>query len=234
MDTFFIYLVPPILFLIAWAVMLFLMSRRYGNRPAWLAGILVLLSSVTFALVVFQVFSARLNDQAAYPVKEWHRVNTLGGAVSKLVYRENVGLFATMDDREVKIADALPVCIPDGEIATLYPANTPNAPSVKITSTPRIELPPPPQQPMDQVTFELVYPEALETSATVSYVIYGNNEVWCSEILAQGGLSAGAAFAVAVFAVIYFSVVVFIGSFILATVVAIIALEFYRWRKRAN
>jgi hypothetical protein len=74
--------------------------------------------------------------------------------------------------------------------------------SLPIVMTPnlRVQLPPPPGQPLYHVTFDIPLQFANNTDilAVSGFAAYENGEIWCTERLVQRGVGIGAAIGLAV------------------------------------
>lgn len=80
-------------------------------------------------------------------------------------------------------------------------ANCPNIKGVsslpiEVTSSPRIQLPPPPTPPLYQVTLDIpIQLDDTDILGASSFAAYANGEVWCSERFLLRGQGVGVAVA---------------------------------------
>ena len=136
---------------------------------------------------------------------DWHQVTDLDhiGRVNRLDYKPESGLLALTADAEIKVADSIPTCLPEGEVAVNLSSDT----YAELTQTPRLGLAPFAGTVVQQLSFDIVYPVGADELGLSSYLLDENGQVWCSEIYARGGLGMGAAVA--------------LGSLFLAALIAI-------------
>ena len=190
----------------------------------------MLLCSVVVALIArASVNSAdyEYNENQAYPGEEWRKVDLLDDIPTELEYRQTRGLFAITDRSGIQITGVLPACLDDGDIVRRW-RNSTSLP-IEVTSSPRVELLPPPTSPLHQITFDIpIQAGNTDILGASSYAVYENGEVWCSERVVQRGqaVGVGAAFA-AVLQVLHAMAVSFTSSFIIMSVLAIICLELW-------
>jgi hypothetical protein len=159
---------------------------------------------------------------------DWQKVSKLDIPVSELQYRPESGLFALKDNGEIKITGKIPFCSPDGDVANSHPNE------IEIITTPYVSLPSPPQPAKQKVSFNIHYPVEADSWAASSFAIYKNGDVWCTERLAQGGQTGAMALGFAAFIFLYWAAIIFVGSFIVLSILAIVSLEIYRWRKMSK
>jgi len=211
------------------------LSFRYGKRISSLVAVSVLLCSVVVALIArasVDPADYEYNEDQIYPGEEWRKVNSLGEIPTELEYRPTQGLFATTGQSGIQITGVLPACLDDGDIVRYWRSSM--SLPIKVTSNPRVKLPPPPTSPLYQITFDIpVQVDNTDILGASSYAVYENGEVWCSERVVQRGQAVGVGVAFAAgFQILYTMVVSFIGSFIIMSVLAIICLEL--WSRRTS
>ncbi len=209
------------------------LSLRYGRRIGVLVATLVLLCSVAIALVArarIDPADYEYNEDQTYPAKEWQIVNSLDENPTGLAYRPTEGLFVTINRSNIQITEILPVCLDDGELARRWRDSVP----IEATSNPRVKLPPPPALPSHQITFDIpLQIDDTDILGVSSYAIYDSGEVWCSERVVQRGqaVGVGVAFAAGIHA-LYVMTVCFLGSFTIASILAVGFLEIWSRRIR--
>jgi hypothetical protein len=212
------------------------LSLRYGRRAAGLVAISILLCSVVIALIArASIVPAdyEYNEDQVYPAKEWRKVNLLNKTPSGLEYRPAQGLFVTASQSDVQITGFLPACLDDGDIAR-YWRDSASGP-IRVTSNPRVKLPPPPIPPTHQIAFDIPLQVGdTDILGAPSYAVYESGEVWCSERVVERGqaVGVGVAFA-AVLQVLYAMAAGFAWSFVVASILAVGCLEI-RFRRMSS
>jgi hypothetical protein len=195
-----------------------LLRRRYGSDRALSALVFSLLVSAIPASLAWDHFAEELHN----PVIKWIQVASLDQPAVEISYQDGVGLLTETNEEVAQLTNQLPVCNPDGPLASQYVSDR-----VEIIQVqePHIALPLPPAQPIQQLIFDVKFPVALEQGASTSYALYENGEIWCVERFAQGGLSAGSAAAIGGFALLYVVGLMYIGGVGISLILAILILE---------
>lgn len=210
------------------------LSFRYGMYKPSFAALLVLLCSIVVALIVranVDPADYEYNEEQVFPAEAWRKLKILDEIPTELEYRPDQGLLAKNDQRSVQITGELPVCISNGGIAGYWEIS--RSWPFEETSHPRVHLPPPPESPSLQTSFDVTLQFATNTDILgASSAVYENGEVWCTERVVQRGQAIGAgAAAGAGFSILFTIITSFIISFIIISVLSIICLElWYRQR----
>jgi hypothetical protein len=218
------YLIPLAIFIAIVLLLWTILAKRHGNSLAKKVTISILVFSFLVALIAFQLM-IRDTAENINPALDWQRIGQLEASVSELQYRPEAGLFAFANDHEIKITGKIPFCSSDGDIANSHPNE------IEVTTTPYINLPLPPQPIKQQVNFNINYPVEADSWASSSFAVLENGDIWCTERLARGGQTGGTALGFAAFIFLYFAVIIFVGSFVVIMVLAIVTLEIYRRQK---
>ncbi|CAG0996712.1 hypothetical protein ANAEL_02639 [Anaerolineales bacterium] len=216
------------LILIAFALLIrFLFSKRYGQPLAnkFVAGIFG--GSLLIAFVFFKVVSWDIGDQA-FPATKWQQHMKLQQSIEQLEYRPGLGLYAIHGTNEVRVTAENPFCVSNGQLASLEPRE------IQIADSELSELSPPPQTPILQIDFILLYPIAADEIGFSSFAVFENGEILCTERYMRGGLGGGVAVGFLIFIYMVVSALVFAGSLILLLVISVVSLEIRRQRKDGN
>ncbi len=219
------------LMLLAFVVGVVALSPRYGRRQATFVTISALFCSLIATVVVirqvnFYIDNYEYNEDEIYPAEEWRKVISLNVTPIKLIYRPNKGVFVNTKQGEIQLTDVLPVCVVNGPISR-YRSLTP---PIELTSDPKIQLPLPPKQPLDQVILDILiqFNPTIDTDilGASSYAVYKNGEVWCTERVVQRGQAIGIGFAAGSgILLLNGSTVSFLGTFVLVIILSVIYLE---------
>jgi len=205
----------------------FLLSKRYGRSIALKIVIGIFSLSLLIAIVTFVVISKDADEQV-FPATEWQLYMVTQQSITKLEYRPDSGLYAITNIGELQITDKNPFCVSDGEIATLEPRE------IEIADTLPVELSPPPQTANHQINFILFYPIAADEIAFSSFAVFKNGEIWCTERYMRGGPGGAVALGFLTFFYLAMAVVIFLISYVLLFVFAVICLEIYCRRSKKN
>jgi MFS family permease len=207
-----------------------LLARRYGRRPATWGLVIIALCSSIIAGVPTGILATQLENTIfdPSPSTDWHKVGSLDETPTGLEYRTGEGLFAITHSGEEKIAKAPPACLPNDLIAQANSTHHPPPPA-EVTTSPHLDLAPPPNQPAYQLTLNIIYPFGTDEYGSVGFAVYNDGEVWCTEEYGRGGLAGGTAFGVAAYVVLLVSIILFTAIFImtaiLASITTIVVLE---------
>lgn len=201
--------------------------------------ILALFCSIIAAVIIWVNFrpdNYEYDENKVYPAEEWRKIISLNVTPTELVYRPKEGLFVITNQDEVKVADVLPACLTNSRVHQ-YDKNL--SPPIEVTDNPKVELPPPPQQPLKQITFDI----PIQFSPTVdtdilgasSYAIYENGEVWCTERVVQRGQAIALGIAVGEgFQISYNTVVGFLGTFVFVIILTVAYIEIKRYIQKSR
>ena len=127
-------------------------SKRYERRLANIAIVLIVILSIGSAFITFTIGMQYLDDNLEIdPNISWHQVTSVEKPATELIYQEELGLFAETGDIKVKIADVIPICLPDGDIAHNNPLEA------ELTTEPYIKLSKPLQDITQQLSFNISY-----------------------------------------------------------------------------
>ena len=220
-----LYLIPLIIFLAIVLLLGIILAKRHGRSIAIKLTSSIVVLSFLVAFITFQIL-IRDTAENINPAIAWQKIATVDVTASELQYRPKSGLFILTDNSEIKITDTIPFCSPDGDVALSYPNE------IEVTTTPLVSLPVSPQPIKQRVSFNIYYPVEADAQAASSFALYENGEVWCTERLAQGGPTGAMALGLAGFIFLYLAFIIFVGSFVLLWILAIITLEIQRWRKK--
>jgi hypothetical protein len=113
------------------------------------------------------------------------------------------------------------------------------SPRIEQTINPRIELPPPPKQPLYQITFDILiqFDPAIDTDilGASSYVVYEIGEVWCTERVLQRGQAIGLGGADGLGPALLFGIIFsFLTTVTLIILLVVVCLEIYSRYKEPN
>jgi len=148
----------------------------------------------------------------------WERVNGIQGPVSDMHYKPNIGLYAIMDNKVIKITNEIPLCS-DNRQSYINPTD------IEITSNPRVNIPIPSNSVKQQISFNLIHPTGEDSYGSSSFAIYDNGELWCTEKFEGGGMADGMYLAGLLIAILMLSSFAFVSSFIFLSIVVIIILK---------
>lgn len=165
--------------------------------------------------------------------EDWQLIKSISKTPVELEYRLTEGVIVRTEDEEVRIGGVTPGCTREiFDVASDLVARVVTDERCQICN----DLALPPSHPKDQLTLEIVYPKVTERFGAVSYAVYDNGEVWCSERHVHLGMPNLAFAVVPAFdyiALVLFTVGVFVISFVGGIIVTIIIFEVQR-RKGKN
>ena len=159
---------------------------------AFLCGVVVaFVAQIAFEPTVYDEY----DEDQAYPAEEWRMVHKLRESPTGLEYRQSKGIVVTTSRTELQITGADPTCLVDGDLARYREHSSL---PIKLTSSPRVQLPSPPKSPLYQLTFDIpIQLDDTDILGASSFAVYENGEVWCSERFLQRGQGVGVAVAFA-------------------------------------
>jgi hypothetical protein len=208
------------------ALILWLRSR-YGGRWLTLTLIAALLCGIAgarVAQVTYEPPAYAYNEEQVYPAEKWRKILTLSETPTSLEYRQSEGVFVITKQADIQITGVFPMCLVDGELSKYQGISSP---PIEVTSSPRIQLPPPPIPPLYQTTLDIpVQLDDTDILGASSFAVYADGEVWCSERFLMRGQGVGVAVALRESLEVLFRIIrAFCGGFATMFVVAMILLE---------
>ena len=189
-------------------------ARRITS--AVFAGSLIL--SILPLIGFVYVLDDNLNSEAS-----WQKVSDLDGSVSELTYEADDGLFAIMDNSEVRITHEIPFCMASNHYL-ISPSN------VVLTESPRTSLPKPSGTVIQQISFDLLDPNREGYFVSSSFALYENGEVWCIEKFEGGGMEFGMSLGYMLAVLMVISAFIFVVSFFLLSILVVVILKVFHGR----
>ena len=217
-----------------------ILSIRYSIRRIAFALLFSLLFGIAGALAGLAIFRLtpyeyEYDETKVYPAEKWRKVSSVSEMPSGFEYRPDEGLFVATSGSKVQITHIPPVCLADGKVALDYRERS-SPPPIVMTSNPRAQLPPPPGQPLHQVTFDIPFQLGnTDILGASGYAIYENGEIWCAERWMQRGQAVGVAVAIAPgFQALFDMTIGFEGGGVVAFLVAIAYIEIRLRRSKST
>ncbi len=218
-----------IIFVGTWLLLFKLSFSRYGERSAAVAVTAVALAG-GLALVIY----ASLDHSDPFPAEKWRQVTALPAPPTGLEFRRGQGIWAQTVTGEFNLARAVPSCLHTGQVALWNDWATANSPDLLSAEPAELYggLPEPPRQPTYHTTVYICYRSA-DANSTVSYAVYGDGAVWCSERFSQGGPQGFVEAVSHTLGTLILGAMVCLGTWLVGSLLAVAILEVrLRWGRK--
>ena len=169
---------------------------RYRSRWAFPVSLLISLASWALGIAFAVVFRDEHRAVSRlYPATEWATIAVSSPPVSRLEYREGIGVFVHAGDSDHQVTPAAPPGLPGHDLERYNRMLANAGGQVSVRANPPEEmlappeghplksfaLPPCPGAPIDTLKLLLGYPVDWNSIAIVGYALYSDGRILCSE-----------------------------------------------------
>lgn len=191
------------LFLVPWVVIGLLLAVKCGIRRGLLASTVIV--ALSYVITLFGLSRVQPGEELMnefYPCNGWQVIRRVEGTPQRFDYSETDGLFIVTDREDIRLVEGRALGLPLGDVRRMhdhvmgYQEEFPWVvidPDSSLISPPRghpmkvLGLPPPPGDPVAEITFLLQYPQHDDARAIVGYAAYSYGLVRCAERFVRTG-----------------------------------------------